>query len=393
MSGAVAIEVALLDPGSAVPFYAGRLAASLARQGAAVRHFCAPFPHHPLPEPDGYERQLAFARWLGHPALARLARSTAARRTGRAASYLLDWARLERRLARRPADVVHLQWPLDARCDAWWLERLRGRGARVVVTFHNARPRADAPGRRGAESRLLAAADAVVTLGASVAAEVARFAPAATRIEVIPPAVPPPASPLSRGAVRSRWGLPEEAPVALCFGLVRPYKGIDRLVEAFARVLRELPEARLVVAGLGRGASSAGLDRSLEGRLLRIDRYLPEGDAEELFAAADVVVLPYREGSASAVVLEAWRHERLPLATAVGALAEQVIDGETGRTVPAEDVEALAAALAGLLADRAGTLEAGRRAAAAARRRFAPEADATAHLALYREILRPVRAA
>ena len=385
-----AMEVALLDPASAVPFYDHHLARALAARGAATRLFCAPFPYHRLPEPVGYRRELVFARWLGLPALAPLARSAAARRSGRAATYLFDWARIERRLARHPADVVHLQWSLDARCDAWWLDRLRRRGARIVLTLHNAHVRGDAPGRRGGERRLLASADAVVVLGASLAAQIEDLAPAGTRIEVVPPALPPsPGRPIPQAAARARWGLPAAAPVALFFGLVRPYKGVDRLIEAFARVARELPEARLVVAGLGGGA----LGGELGGRLLRIDRYLDEREAEELLAACDVVVLPYREGSASAVVLEAWRHRRLPLATAVGALAEQVIDGETGRSLPPGDAAALARALTALLADRPSTLAAGRRAAAAAALRFAPAREAAAHLALYREILRPVRAA
>ena len=398
MSAVRPVRVALLDPASAVPFYGDRLAASLAAAGAETRLYCAPFPLHPLPSPDGYRRELAFARWLAAPALATVARSTAARRTGRAATYLLDWARLERRLARRPADVVHLQWSLDARCDAWWLRRLRRRGARVVVTLHNGRPRADAPGRRGGESRLLACADAVIALGASVAEEIRRIDPQGPPVAVVPPSVPGPIPrPLAQGEARARWGLAPDAPVALFFGLVRPYKGVDRLLEAFARVARALPAARLVVAGLERGdgvpVARTARDLGLGERLLRIDRYVDEREAAELFAACDVVVLPYREGSASAVVLEAWRHERLPLACAVGALGEQVIDGDTGRALPPGDDEALARALGELLADRSGALDAGRRAAASARRRYAPERAAAAHLALYREILRPVRAA
>ncbi len=393
------LSLALLDPASAVPFYADRLAHGLAAAGVETRLHCAPFPYHPLPEPCGYQRELAFARWLGTPALAPLARSTGARRTGRALTYLADWARLERRLAARPVSVVHLQWSLDPRTDAWWLRRLRRTGARVVVTVHNARRRADAPGRGGGEGELIAAADAVVVLGTSVAAEIRRADPgSAARIEVIPPSVPEPApEPIAQAAARARWGLAAEAPVALFFGLVRPYKGVDLLVEAFARVGRELPAARLIVAGLGRGDSGALLERAaglgLGERLLRIDRYLDEREAGELFAACDVVVLPYRVGSASAVVLEAWRHERLPLAAAVGALGEQVVDGETGRSLPPNDVEALARVLTELLGDREGALAAGRRAARAARLRYPLEREAAAHLALYREILRPVRAA
>jgi len=399
VTGRDRLRVALVDPASALPVYVDRLARGLAAAGAEVLQVCAPSPYRSLPAPEGFRRELAFARWLAAPALAPLGRSAATRRAARAASYLLDWARLERRLGALGVDVVHLQWSLDARCDAWWLRRLRRRGVGVVVTFHNARARADAPGRHGGEGRLLAAADAIVTLGATVAGELARRFPArAPCFAVIPPSVPAPEPErISQAEARRRWGLPADAAVALFFGLVRPYKGVDRLTAAFATVARSLPAARLVVAGRGREsfAPLAGqlAAAGLGDRLLRVDRYVDEREAGELFAASDLVALPYRVGSASAVVVEAWRHERLPLASAIGALGEQVIDGETGCALPPEEDAALVRALAERLADRGGTLAAGRCAAEAARRRFPPEQEAAKHLALYRGSGRPARAA
>lgn len=398
MSANPELSVALVDPASSVPFYVDRLARGLVSSGVATRVCCAPFFRHPLPEPCDYRRELVFAPWLGTRWLSALSHARATRRAGRALGYVPDWLRLERRLRRDGVGLVHLQWSLDARIDAWWLRRLRRRGLGVVVTLHNSGRRSDAPGRSGGESRLLEAAHAGIVLAATVARGVHGLAAESRqRLVVIPPSVPPAPPRLAPAEARERWRLPQESPVALFFGLVRPYKGVDLLLEAFARTAREIGAARLVIAGESPSGSAALLERAaalgIGERLLRVDRFLDAAEVSQLFAASDLVVLPYREGSASAVLLEAWRHERFPLVSAVGALAEQVTDGETGRLLPVGDLAALAEELSHWLARRPAALAAGERAAALARARFRPEAETAAHLAVYREIAVRSRAA
>jgi len=136
-----------------------------------------------------------------------------------------------------------------------------------------------------------------------------------------------------------------KGPVLLFFGFVRPYKGLDLLLDA----MTHLPAATLLVVGeLWRDAAQvraqiARLD--LGGRVRLVDAYVPDPDVPLYFGAADVVVLPYRSASGSGVAQLALGSSRPMVVTDVGALAEVVGDGVAGRVVPPNDPAALAAAV------------------------------------------------
>jgi glycosyltransferase involved in cell wall biosynthesis len=132
----------------------------------------------------------------------------------------------------------------------------------------------------------------------------------------------------------------------LFFGVVRPYKGLDILLQALARtpehvtltVAGEFPDGpaatRELTAGLGLGT-----------RVTLRPGYVPAGEIPALFAAADALVLPYREAAASQNVPLAFSCGVPVVATTAGALAEAVRDGVDGLTCAPGDVEDLARVL------------------------------------------------
>jgi len=179
----------------------------------------------------------------------------------------------------------------------------------------------------------------------------------AQRLRQLYPCVPVGAFPLpvprversDRSTARAALGVEDSERLAVFVGLVRPYKGVEDLLEAWAR----LPEGsawRLLVAGEPWGELGREL-RSLHGRLglgsrVRLElRWLPEEELGPLMAAADLVVLPYRHGSQSAVAPLAFAHGVPVMATPVGGLAEVVRDGVNGRIVPPADPVAIVAAI------------------------------------------------
>ena len=92
--------------------------------------------------------------------------------------------------------------------------------------------------------------------------------------------------------------------VLLFFGLVRPYKGVDVLLDAVARLPDEL-DWQLVIAGEiydGRSELIAQADAlALDERVRFVDRYVPNEDVDGLFELADLCVLPYRHATGSGV--------------------------------------------------------------------------------------------
>jgi glycosyltransferase involved in cell wall biosynthesis len=173
-----------------------------------------------------------------------------------------------------------------------------------------------------------------------------------------------------RSIARRELDLPDGPRVALFMGLIRPYKGVDLLLEALAR----LPAAqRLGAGGGGRALGRAGRPRRAEGARAR-DRtpgapgrlgWVPEPEVPRLLAAADLVVLPYRSGSQSAVAPMALAAGVPVLSTAVGGLAEVVSSRRLDRRArlgrgPAAALESLEARCSSGWQEAPGPARAGR---------------------------------
>jgi glycosyltransferase involved in cell wall biosynthesis len=179
------------------------------------------------------------------------------------------------------------------------------------------------------------------------------------------------AEPVEREAARRQLGLDPRDEVALFFGYIREYKGLDVLLDAWPAVAEARPGARLVVAGDPVRLDAARRDALLAAatRVGAIHRfgYVPFSSVTTYFAAADVLVLPYRHISQSGVLFLALSQGLPVVATRVGALPEVLCDGESGLLVPPESPEALSQALVRLFgdADLRRRLSAGSRAVAA----------------------------
>jgi len=158
--------------------------------------------------------------------------------------------------------------------------------------------------------------------------------------------------PPNRDAARRALGLPLNQRVAVFAGLIRPYKGVDLLLEAMASLPVE-SDWLLLVAGEPWGDEGARLERRSRAADLRdrveLDlRWLEEEALGNVLAAADLVVLPYREGSQSAMAPLALARGVPVLTTNVGGLPEVVRDGINGRVVRAGSVREIADALTNL---------------------------------------------
>lgn len=146
----------------------------------------------------------------------------------------------------------------------------------------------------------------------------------------------------------------------LFFGFLRPYKGLDVLLDALE--LLEDREVHLTVAGEAWSDSAATVERlrRLEGKNVELHLdFVPDDTAAELFERADAVVLPYEAASGSAVVALAYDFDTPVIASRVGGLIDAVADGETGILFSPGDSDELASLLRGLDRDRTARLAQG----------------------------------
>jgi len=142
----------------------------------------------------------------------------------------------------------------------------------------------------------------------------------------------------------ARRALGLDGNVALCFGHVRPFKGLDLTLRAW-RLLKT--DVTLAVAGEVWWKNEAEYRRLAEGLTnVRFElRYIPDSELAAWFAAADVVLTPYRVEAQSGVALTAFHFARPVIASTVGGLPEVVVPGENGLLIPPEDPVALAEAV------------------------------------------------
>jgi len=167
----------------------------------------------------------------------------------------------------------------------------------------------------------------------------------------------------------------------LMFGLLRPYKGVDVLLEAW----RGIADAELWIVGLPK-LDLAPLRAAAPPNVRFVPRFVADDEIAAFFGRADLVVLPYREIDQSGVLFTALAFGRPLLLSAVGGFPEVAAAG-AAELVPPGDPAALHAALARLLADPAARARLAAASAAAAATTYSWEAIATRTLALYQSLL------
>ena len=268
------------------------------------------------------------------------------------------WFRTARHVADEGAEVAVLMvWmPFFAPMLGVIARRLRSRGVRVLAVVHNAVPHERRPGDRILTRWMLRACDGLLAMSDAVADDLRQLAPSVSHVVVPHPVYDGFGDPVPRADARAALGLPPDAPVFLFFGFIRRYKGLAVLLNAWPEVVRQLPGARLVVAGEFYADEDAlRLRAAALGDSVRLDAdYIPDDRVGLYFGAADAVVQPYLTATQSGVAQIAFHYGRPVVTTDVGGLAETVPDGVAGLVVPPDDPGALAEALVRFVRDGLG---------------------------------------
>lgn len=215
---------------------------------------------------------------------------------------------------------------------------------------------------RALEDRVVRGADAVVTICEGLRSDlVSRGVPAA-KITIMPNGVDLAlfGQPLERDAAFARSLGLGEGPVIGFLGSFYPYEGLDDLIAAMPMILARVPDARLLLVGGGpaEAALRAQAAASPAAQAIHFIGRVPHHEVDRYYALVDVVCYPRKAMRLTDLVtplkpLEAMAQGKLVAASAVGGHRELIEDGMTGTLFPPDDPEGLAAAMAGLLGDRA----------------------------------------
>jgi glycosyltransferase involved in cell wall biosynthesis len=175
-----------------------------------------------------------------------------------------------------------------------------------------------------------------------------------------------------------------EGPVILFFGLLRPYKGLDVLLDAFRRI----DDAELWIVGNPRMDLAPLRDaaKRASGTVRFLERFIDEGEIPPIFRRADLVALPYLDAEHSGVLYTGLAFGKAMVVSEVGGFPEVAAHG-AARLVPPGDPEALAAALGDLVGDEGARSKLSEAAARAAAGPYSWDEAARRTLDLYRELL------
>ena len=144
--------------------------------------------------------------------------------------------------------------------------------------------------------------------------------------------------------------LPEQSPTILFFGRITEYKGLDVLLKAFQRLVKERSDIRLKIVGDGNIKPYQTLLGSTP-NVIMINRWVDDAEISIYFQSASMIVLPYTSASQSGVIATAAAFRTPVIATRVGAISEQIEDQQSGILVAPNSVDQLYCAITTLLDD------------------------------------------
>jgi glycosyltransferase involved in cell wall biosynthesis len=367
------MRVQVVDPPAYTPPYDRSLCAALARAGAEVELVTSRFVHGTVPAPLGYEVRESFYRLSG-----RREADAPGRRALKLAEHVADMLRYRRNGS--AVDVRHFQWLAVPTLDS----RLLPTGSPRVLTAHGVLRSEGWDRRVRSLRRVLDRMDAVIALSEFGRERLAETGIDRGRVRVIP-----------HGAFDYLTRQPDEIPlppelesvtdpVILFFGLIRPYKGVDVLLDAF----RSVKGAELWIVGRPMGVSLDALHEAAAhapGRVRFIPRFVSDQELPAYFRRADVIALPHRDAEQSGVLFAALAFGKAIVMSDVGGFPEVAATG-AGTLVPPGDTDPLATSLQELIDAPAERERLARAAAAAASGPYSWEVVARQTIDLYREL-------
>ena len=313
------MKVAMVDPSLFTGRYDDSLCTALAGEGADVTLLGRPMRPTDAIVPKGYGYDPRFFR-CSEALRGKLGEGKAFRLL-KAAEYGAACAVGGVR-ALTGADVAHFQWLPLAPADRLLLRRLQGRVA-LVHTVHNADAyHADAGVQGRGYRALLDMFDALVVHGDTTREALEKQGIASSRIHV----TPHPPMRLAAASATDLAAIPDPAvPRLLFFGTIRPYKGVDILIDACLSLWRAGHVFELAIAGKPFMDVAPLLDKvraaGFADRLITDLGFLAEPRLDAHMAKAAAIIFPYRHIDSSGAFLSALHHGKAMVTSDVGMFA------------------------------------------------------------------------
>ena len=260
------------------------------------------------------------------------------------------WTKTVRAIAAFNPDKVIIPWWVTFWGPAFRnvSKRLKNKGFQINYLIHNTIPHEARAFDKWLARRTLAQADRFIVMTHKEKQRLLELLPSAKKIEVVNLPIFHPSSPsgLTQEEINQKLALPEGIPVILFFGFIRPYKGLNVLIEALHIIHNmDIPAHLLIVGEFWNNKEQyiAQIDRlGLWEYVHLVDQYVPDDEVSIYFEAADLYVAPYINGTQSASLKSAlgWGLPVVVTEAAADPLARTL--AKQCRIVPVNDARSLA---------------------------------------------------
>lgn len=247
--------------------------------------------------------------------------------------------------------VIFRYWnPFFAPLIAFMAGRLRKRSIKIAVLVDNLIPHEESFLDSWLARRLLKRADHVVTMSKAVTRDIESHSSGVRTTTLFHPLYEIYKASVTKAEARAKLNLPDH-PIVLYFGLIRPYKGLDIMIKALGSIKHDFDDYTALILGEAYEDAKKYEDliqsEGIASFTIFRNEFIPDDELPLYFAAADVLVLPYRTATQSGIVGIALQMNRPVIATKVGGLGEYIQEGETGYLVEPENPTRLGEAILG----------------------------------------------
>jgi len=259
----------------------------------------------------------------------------------------LNWRKIGKEIAHQKPDLVIGQYwmPYIALSLSNYLKHAKKNlpNLTTATVVHNLIPHESKPGDAYWTKKMMHESDYYLSLSDQVKSDMIEVNSEARIIPLFHPIYDHYGAPLEMETAKQHCCLSASNDYILFFGLIRAYKGLDLLIEAFKKVVEEYPNKKLLVVGESYEDLNKYLNMiaklGLKDAVSFVDQYIPSDQIKYYFSAAELVVLPYKTATQSGITQIGLHFEKPIIATNVGGLHEVVHQGINGMLTAPDAIE------------------------------------------------------
>ncbi|KPL11972.1 MAG: glycosyl transferase family 1 [Bacteroides sp. SM1_62] len=248
-----------------------------------------------------------------------------------------NWLSVGNRLKHQKPDLIIIKYwlPFMGPCFGTILRKIKkNRHSKIITIVDNIIPHEAKIGDRAFTRYYVTPVDGFVAMSQNVLEDIQQFDKSKPKILSPHPLFDNFGDTVARDEALTKLGLDPAYRYILFFGLVRAYKGLDLLLEAFADIRFRDAKIKLIIAGEYYSDRKVYTDLikkySLEKDIIQIDKFIQDSEVRYFFSACDLVVQPYKSATQSGITQIAYHFNKPMVVTDVGGLRELCPDGKVG---------------------------------------------------------------